>query len=261
MGLRAAARHIHTRGEAASARPPFCCVVTQQSAVGGPAALWQVLANSQTQAAEQQHGGKSPAAPAHIMHFFSKPSAKRCEDLGLRATAACWTPYPACSSGVLDFEQWIASALAGGHPQASADACSCDAEQTLLVIDCLDAAILYHGHLSILRSLQSLLHSRRVSGVLTQLNAACHPPAVVASVQQLATCMLVIKPASSLQSDIVKSQCGRAVHVEAVATTLRHSGAAATACVTKLAFKNIILQKIICATDDCSCFTARQALC
>lgn len=214
--MQAAARHVLAK---AGAEPAFCCVLEQTGAIGGAAALWQVLLSVLAEAAASAgQSAQRPATSASTVAvlFVATPHSVQSRFPSINGAAAHWVSFPVeppAGQSLLDF---IIDALC---PTSG------DNAPPWLLIDSLDAALIYYGAAHVAAALQQLQARGLCSGILSLLHAPGHAPAVVSAIQRLATCQLVLKPISALQRDVVKSSCGRAAHVEANTITLRHSGA------------------------------------
>lgn len=192
---------------------PFCCLIAESGAVGGAAACWQVLAACRALCTE------SPPVCALLFLETQESSKRKCSQ-DLRSCISSFE-YPKLSSTAVDLSAWVSSSLTAtpsrnSSPEAPAP--------PLLFLDSLDAAIVYHGIQPVCLLLASLLRDRQVAGIISLAHSSLGEQRT-AALKQLATCLVVVKPASSLQSDVVRASCGRAVHTQANALTLRHSGA------------------------------------
>jgi hypothetical protein len=210
--MHAAARHLNATDGRST---PFCCVFEEAGAVGGAAALWQVLASLLKLRAPG-------TAPVCSLLFLDTPETATSRDPTLQGYDITWLHYPADSSKVSSLADFIQSAL----KQARQHPTKCPSPSPpILVIDSLDAAILYHGCLQVASCLQSLLQKGQVDALISSVHCDGQQPNTLMTLQQLATCALTLKRASPLQSDVVRGACGRCVHTHANALTLRHSGA------------------------------------
>lgn len=77
---------------------------------------------------------------------------------------------------------------------------------------------------AVFRALLQLSMSPHVHGIIALFQAAVHSQTEVEAIQRLSSCNLLLKPASSLNSDLALATMGRRVHLEAVCSFLRHSG-------------------------------------
>ena len=193
---------------------PFCLIFHDSGSVGAGWACWQVLSAR----------AKLSTAPTPVCAtlFVSTPTKLSRHKNAYVSDEVYMHLYPTRSEDHVDLPAFWSSALRQS-PQDSSG------QPALLFIDSLDSAILYHGLHCVIASLRHLLQQRTVSGILAVCHSA-HPTTTTAALKQLATCILTLKPSSSLQSDVAQASYGRAVHTELNALTLRHSGATAPHC-------------------------------
>jgi hypothetical protein len=221
MGLQAAARHLAAADASDVSPAPLCCVIAESAILAGHAALGQIVSGAVSRPADDSIADEVHSRQRNVcvVTFTEHGPSAACKPVADRVHCA---PCPLPSAGdKLHFQKHIEQAL---HNVASAGTDGAPQQPPVLVIDCLDLAIAYCGIRQVTAALNAVIHARAASGVAALLHAHLHPASIVASVQQLATCCVALKGVSTLQADVIKSACGRTVHVEALATTLRHSG-------------------------------------
>lgn len=206
-GMETAIRHLRD-GRQGRPQAPLHLLIQQADSLGGAAMLSAMLAailDSITQ-------GRVDAAAALALTFVETECTLRRRHPATAQARLQVAPHAACDS----FHRFAQQALL----QTSAPG-----GQVYVVIDCLSTALMYHAPADVLQALRALQASPRVAGILTLIVPELQPQAHVDTVRALATCETLLRPVTHSQATVLLAATGRHVHLEAVTSSLRHSGA------------------------------------
>lgn len=217
--MQAAARHVAAAADPASSSG-FCLVVAASGALGGSAALWQIVE------AASRNTPAAPAVSAALLLDCSEALLRRHE--GLAQLSVHWHAYTERNSEGVSFADFLHKAAAGSQHLAASTAQSAPErapQPAMLVVDSLDTALAYHSQLAVCEAIGSFRSEARAPRILAAVHADVQSATTIAALRQLASCTLMLSPASATQAEAVQAASGHTVHVEATALTLRHSGA------------------------------------
>jgi hypothetical protein len=192
-----------------SSTVPVCCIIAESGTAGGAAARWQVLAQALEQSPHRQI----------LSLLFLEPLAHAQRILESLITSDArqrirFHEVPAHLSPSDNLASYIEDCLQSNSAT----------ETPILVIDSLESAIIQFGAANVLTTLHALEADGRVSGMLFDIHSEAIQGSVLACMHRLATCVLLLRKASALQSEVIQRTSGAKVHTEAIACTIRHSG-------------------------------------
>ena len=209
--MQAASRHLSLISDA---RSPFCCVIADTGAVAGGVAAWQILGGA-------VEGLDSCSI---LVLLFLDPEAHARRQLEQHtpkhsrnavALHAVRSQQDRQGSLAQHITQIITSRASDGR----------DPLLTFILIDSLDAAVIRCGAPEVLAALRDIGRQKRVKGIVAHTHGPAQAPQTLAALRGCATCTVVLKPAKALQCEVIQKATGRKVHLEAIASTLRNSGA------------------------------------
>jgi hypothetical protein len=94
----------------------------------------------------------------------------------------------------------------------------------ILVLENASILALTYGMESVLHTIREVTTSGNAQSVLALFRESAHAPAELIAARSLATCEVLLKPVRQVQAEMIQASTQREVHIEAVATILRHSG-------------------------------------
>lgn len=216
--METAIRHLRD-GRQGRPQAPLHLLIQQADSLGGAAMLSAMLAAILDSVSQ----GRVDAAAALALTFVETECTLRRRHPATAQAQLHVAPYAACDS----FHRFAQQALLQTAAPAAVtpQSCSTPGGQVYVVIDCLSTAFMYHAPGDILQALRALQASPRVAGILTLIVPELQPQAHVDTVRALATCETLLRPVTHSQATVLLAATGRHVHLEAVTSSLRHSGA------------------------------------
>ena len=213
----AACRHVRETSTSAT-QSAVCMVLQQDGSVGGAATLWQIAASL---VSSVQSGGTCACGLTAANFIDSEQFVRgwmRQQDYEFVRVSffdsGTGTPVPLC--------KWIEQSLAAQHQEPGKPDLS-GSKPRFVVIDSLSLALMYYSTREVLAALHSLQADVRVAGIVTLLCTGIHTQQEIDAMRSAATCEVLLRPINQL-TDMVASTSGQCIHVEAVTSTLRHSG-------------------------------------
>jgi len=199
--MEVAARHLR-EARAAPAPAPTCLVLQQPDSVGGAALLWQLAAAVAADGASRVLALTLVDPEPYVRGWLPQERQGAVSVVPLRAGSSLR-------------KQALAALPAGPGVHVFVDSLS-------LALMCWPAS-------EVAAALLELAEHAVVAGMASLLCTGLHSQRELDLARSLATCEVLLRPPKQLQADVMASSIGCTAHVEAVTSTLRHSGARAFA--------------------------------